>query len=101
DFVATDGVGGEEIAHGGTAVEVLHMAEGAEEGDVGQRHLTWAVGGEGDAGVGAGDFEISAGDDGHLDLVVGADDELGEGGAEGDFAGGGEAGGGGNHILLG
>src|SRR6185503_20349916 len=64
-------------------------------------HLTGAIGGEGDAGVGAGDFEVRAGDDGHFHLVVGADDEFGEGGAEGDFAGGGEAGGGGDHVLFG
>ena len=73
----------------------------AEEGDIGEGHLGGAVGGEGDADVGADDLEIGAADDGHFDLVEGAGEELGEGGHEGDFAAGGEAGADGDHVLFG
>jgi len=46
-------------------------------------------------------FQVGPADDGHLDLVVGADDELGEGRAEWDLPGRAQARGDTEHVLLG
>ena len=77
------------------------MGETAHEGYVGQGHLAGPIGGEGDAGVGAAEFDVGVGVRGHLQLVVAADQELGKAGDEGDLATGGQARGGGNNVLLG
>ena len=99
--VGGDGVAGGEDGDGGVAAVVFDVGDAAEERDIGEGHLGGAVGGDGDADVGADEFECGAGDDGHFDLVEGAGEEFAEGGAEGDFAGGGTAGGDGDHVLFG
>ena len=100
DLVRADGIRREEIADGGFSGVVLGMAKAAEECHIGERHLAGPIGGERHAGVRADELEIRAADDRHLDLVIGADEELGERGTEGDFSPGGGARGGADHVLL-
>ena len=50
--------------------------------------------------MGADDFEVCSGVHAHFDLVVGAGEELGEGGAEGDFSACAHAGTDGDHVLF-
>ena len=57
----------------------------------GQGHLAGSVGRQRNARVGAADLQVGVGDGGHLELVVAADDELGEAGRERNLPAGGQA----------
>ena len=75
--------------------------DGAQRGDVFERHLRGAVGADRDADVGAAELQVGVGDRRHADEVIGAAEEGAEGGGEGLPAAGLHADRGGDHLLLG
>ena len=74
---------------------------GPHHREVFQGHLRGAVGTDLGPGVGAAQPDVRRGDGRHPDEVVGAGEERGEGGGEGDVSAHGHADGGGDELLLG
>src|SRR5258706_12580891 len=80
---------------------VIRMGERAHESYIRQSHLARPIGGEGDTDMSPNQLYGQSADDRHFDLIEGALHEATESADKDDLAGGGEAGGRGNHFLLG
>ena len=83
------------------AIFRLGGGEASEPRHIGKRHLTWTVSRQGDSRVGANNFDVGSRNDGHLDLVIRAGQELREGGTEGHLLSGGQSCRHRDHVLLG
>ena len=89
--------GGRRVAR----VQDRGAVHGPHHREVFQGHLRRAVGTDLDPGVGAAQADVRRGDGRHPDEVVGAGEERGEGGGEGDVPAHGQADGGRDELLLG